>query len=120
MATAVRTTMSASTLIGDDVRNPAGENLGSIKEIMFDVNSGRIAYAVLSFGGLLGVGDKLFAVPWTALQLNTTDHNFMLDIDQSRLEAAEGFDKENWPDMSDQTWGARIHEFYDVRPYWQA
>ena len=62
--------MSAETLIGDSVVNSAGEDLGDIKAIMLDVTTGRIAYAVLSFGGFLGVGNKLFAIPWTALTLD--------------------------------------------------
>ncbi len=63
--------LSASTLTGDRVRNAAGEDLGKVEEIMLDVPGGRIAYAVLSFGGMLGIGDKLFAVPWSALRLDT-------------------------------------------------
>lgn len=62
--------LSASTLSGDTVRNAAGDDLGSVKEIMVDIPSGRVAYAVLSFGGFLGMGDKLFAVPWSALTVD--------------------------------------------------
>src|SRR6266545_4609381 len=65
-----RRVMGASTLTGDSVRNPAGEDLGKIEEIMIDVPTGRVAYAVLSFGGFLGLGDKLFAVPWGNLTLD--------------------------------------------------
>ena len=96
-----RRVMSAGTLAGDRVRNAAGEDLGKIEEIMIDVPSGRIAYAVLSFGGFLGMGNKLFAVPWNALTLNEAEHEFILDVDKSTLENAPGFDKDNWPDMSD-------------------
>src|SRR3569623_2906303 len=62
--------MAADTLQGDKVVNPKGENLGKIEDIMIDVASGRVAYAVLSFGGILGIGDKLFAIPWHALTLD--------------------------------------------------
>jgi sporulation protein YlmC with PRC-barrel domain len=118
MRTATRTTLPATALIGDYVYNPAGEELGHIKDIMLDISRGRIAYAVMSFGGLLGMGDKLFAVPWRALEHHPETNSFLLDIDKERLKAAEGFDKDNWPDMTDADWGFRTHEFYDVRPYW--
>lgn len=118
MATLTRATLPATSLIGDYVYNPSGEELGHIKDIMLDVRSGRIAYAVLSFGGILGMGDRLFAIPWLALELQPDTNTFLLDIPKERLKAAEGFDKDNWPDMSDSDWGFRLHEFYDVRPYW--
>jgi hypothetical protein len=65
--------MGADTLLGNDVYNKDGEDLGDIKEFMIDMASGKVAYAVLSFGGLLGMGDKLFAVPWAALALDTIE-----------------------------------------------
>jgi len=114
-----RRVLSASTLAGDKVRNSAGTDLGKIDEIMIDIPSGRIAYAVLSFGGILGIGNKLFAVPWSALQVDEDEKCFILDIDRSKLESAPGFDKSNWPDMSDTEWGSSIFEYYDVVPYWE-
>jgi sporulation protein YlmC with PRC-barrel domain len=119
MTTATRFTLSSTTLIGDNVHNAVGENLGTIKDIMLDVDSGRIAYAVLSFGGIMGLGDKLFAVPWGALRLDAPNHAFILDVDKDALKNAEGFDKNDWPDMAEPTWGSRIHEFYGTRPYWE-
>jgi hypothetical protein len=104
--------MSAGTLTGDRVRNSAGEDLGKIEDIMLDVPSGRVAYAVLSFGGFLGMGNKLFAVPWLALTLNERDKEFILNVDKQQLETAPGFDKDNWPDMADPEWGSRIDHFY--------
>jgi len=77
-----RRVFSAGVLIGDRVRNRAAEELGTIEEIMVDVSSGRIAYAVLSFGGFLGIGDKLFAIPWKSLELNTAEREFILDVDR--------------------------------------
>jgi sporulation protein YlmC with PRC-barrel domain len=118
MSTATRFTLSASSLIGNDVRNRAGEDLGTIKEIMLDISTGHVAYAVLSFGGFLGLGDKLFAVPWNALELDTVNHAFVFDVDKEVLKHAEGFNKDNWPDMADRTWGTRIHDYYGTRPYW--
>ncbi len=107
-----RDVMSASTLIGDDVVDSKGESLGSIEEIMLHVPSGRIAYAVLSFGGFLGMGDKLFALPWDALTLDEDNKQFVLHIDKDKLENAPGFDKDNWPDMADPQFGSRIFGYY--------
>jgi sporulation protein YlmC with PRC-barrel domain len=107
-----RRVLSAATVTGDRVRNPAGEDLGKVEEIMLDVPSGRVAYAVISFGGFLGIGDKLFAVPWRALTLNERDREFILNVDRRRLETAPGFDRDNWPDMADPDWGAQVDGFY--------
>ena len=110
--------MDADTLIGDSVVNAAGEDLGEVKAIMLDVQSGRVAYAVLSFGGFLGMGNKLFAIPWSALTLDAGEKRFMLNIAKERLDNAPGFDKDHWPSMADASWARQLHEYYDVRPYW--
>lgn len=104
--------MGADTLIGNDVYNKNDDDLGDIKEIMLDVRSGRVSYAVLSFGGFLGMGEKLFAVPWEALKLDTENKRFVLDVAKDRLDQAPGFDKGHWPDMADATWQQGIHAFY--------
>jgi sporulation protein YlmC with PRC-barrel domain len=114
-----RRVLSAGTLSGDRVRNSAGENLGKVHDIMIDVPTGRVAYAVLSFGGVLGVGNKLFAVPWSALTVDEDEKEFVLDIDKSRLENAPGFDKDNWPDMADPSWRSQVFDYYDADPYWE-
>jgi sporulation protein YlmC with PRC-barrel domain len=110
--------MGANTLQGEDVYNAKGEDLGDVKEIMIDMRSGRIAYAVLSFGGVLGMGTKLFAVPWSALKLDTVNKRFTLDINKGQLEGAPGFDKDAWPRMSDRTCATQVHSYYKVKPYW--
>ena len=108
--------MGAETLIGDGVVNGAEENLGDIKEIMLDMNTGQVAYAVLAFGGFLGMGEKLFAVPWQALHLDTANHRFVLNVEKERLKTAPGFNKDAWPDMSDVTWANQVHTFYGTDP----
>ncbi len=105
--------MGANTLIGDDVYNSQDEQLGDIKEIMLDVRSGTIAYAVLSFGGVFSIGEKLFAVPWEALALDTENKRFVLDVDKDRLKNAPGFDKDHWPDMADEAWVNEINTYYE-------
>jgi len=114
-----RSVLSAATLAGDSVRNAAGEDLGKIDEIMIDIPSGRVAYAVLSFGGFLGMGDKLFAVPWSALKVDEDENCFILNVDRRTIEQAPGFDKDNWPDMSDTAFGTEISAYYKVDPYWE-
>ncbi len=111
--------MSSDTLQGDKVVNSAGENLGKIETIMLDVPNGRIAYAVLSFGGLLGMGEKLFAIPWESLTLDAENERFVLDIDKERLKDAPGFDKDHWPAMGDAQWASEVHAYYNSRPYWE-
>ena len=110
--------MAADTLEGDKVVNAKGEDLGTIEDIMIDVQRGRVAYAVMSCGGFLGMGEKLFAIPWSALVLDANRHCFVLDADRERFEKAPGFDKQHWPSMADDSWATQVHDFYGVRPYW--
>ncbi|HEY8034341.1 MAG TPA: PRC-barrel domain-containing protein [Methylobacter sp.] len=107
--------MGADTLIGNDVYNQNNEDLGDIKEIMLDMTNGQVSYAVLSFGGFLGMGEKLFAVPWDALKLDTEHKRFVLNVDKDRLESAPGFDKDHWPDMADQAWIDKINAYYETK-----
>ncbi len=109
--------MGADTLIGNDVYNSKNEDLGDIKEIMLDMRSGRVAYAVLSYGGFLGLGEKLFAVPWSALKLDTHNKRFTLEAEKSKLEHAPGFDKDQWPNMADPSWQRDIHAYYGTKPH---
>lgn len=74
-------------------------------------------YAVLSFGGFLGMGEKLFAVPWSALTLDTATKSFKLNVDKDRLKTAPGFDKDHWPNMADATWAQTIHTYYGTKLY---
>jgi sporulation protein YlmC with PRC-barrel domain len=113
-----RRVLAASTLAGDKVKNPAGDDLGKVDELMIDIPSGKVAYAVLSFGGILGMGNKLFAIPWSALKVDEDKKCFILDMDKTQLENAPGFDKSNWPDMADNTWGSEVYKYYGATPYW--
>ena len=114
----LRRVLAASTLDGDKVRNSAGDDLGSVDDIMIDIPSGRVAYVVLSFGGVLGMGNKLFAVPWDALRVDEDEKCFILNVDKRVLETAPGFDKDNWPDMADPDFSTRIYSHYGSKPYW--
>jgi sporulation protein YlmC with PRC-barrel domain len=104
--------MGADTLIGDHVHNLKNEHLGEIKEFMLDMRSGKVAYVVMSSGGVLGSGEKLFAVPFQALTLDTANHRMTMNMDKDKIESAPGFDTDNWPDMADQSWASQIHGYY--------
>jgi len=104
--------MGANTLMGEDVYNLSDDKLGDIKEIMLDMRTGEVAYAVLSFGGFLKMGEKLFAVPWSALTLDTVNKRFLLNASKDDLKNAPGFDKNDWPDMADPAWGQEIDSYY--------
>lgn len=104
--------LSASTLVGDDVYNLKGQKLGGIKEFMLDIESGKVSYVVMSFGGFLSLGEKLFAVPWAALTVDTENKRFLMDVDEDRLKEAPGFDPDNWPNMADSTWEKSVHAYY--------
>jgi sporulation protein YlmC with PRC-barrel domain len=110
--------LAADTLTGDKVVNLQNEDLGKIEHLMIDLGTGRIAYAVLSFGGFLGMGDKLFAIPWSALTVDTLEKRFILQVDKELLKRAPGFDKEQWPNMADRAWGTQVFKYYGAKPYW--
>jgi sporulation protein YlmC with PRC-barrel domain len=112
--------MAASTLEDTKVYTMDGEHVGKISDIMLDVRSGRVAYAVLSSGGFLGMGDKLHAIPWSALTLDTDEKCFRLGVNAEHIKNAPGFDKDHWPAMADAQWGTSLHEYYNQRPYWLA
>ncbi len=108
--------LSSSSLTGDTVVDSAGEKLGTIDNLMIDTDRGTIAYAVLSVGGLFGMGDKLFAIPWQALRVDHQEKQLVLNVKKDKLEKAPGFAKDNWPDFADQSWGRTVHSHYGTTP----
>jgi sporulation protein YlmC with PRC-barrel domain len=106
--------MGAGTLIGDHVHNPANVHLGVVKEVMLDMRTGKIAYAVLSSGGVFSIGEKLFAVPWSALKLDTLNKRLTLDVEKERFDNAPGFASDDWPDMADKSWADSVHAHYAI------
>jgi sporulation protein YlmC with PRC-barrel domain len=103
-------------LDGMKVKNKDGDELGKIEDLVIELDDGHVSYAALSFGGFLGVGNKLFAIPWNALEVKTgkdgKDRHFMLAVDKERLKEAPGFDKGHWPDLADPNWSKDIDKFY--------
>lgn len=104
--------VNAKDVIGVDVKNTQNENLGEVEAIMLDKKSGKAAYVVLSYGGFLGMGDKLFALPWNMFSYDVHNDCFTIPLDKEKLKNSPGFDKDNWPDMSSSAWSNSIHEYY--------
>jgi sporulation protein YlmC with PRC-barrel domain len=111
--------LTASTIIGDRVRNEQGETLGKIDNLMVDLETGRVHYVVLSSGGFLGIGDKLFAIPLTCMRADGPNREFILNIDKKMLENAPGFEKDNWPDFTNRDYETQIYNYYGSVPYWE-
>jgi sporulation protein YlmC with PRC-barrel domain len=107
-----------STIIGRAVENQHGNELGQITEVIMEATTGNVAYAVLASDGLVGLGGKLFAIPWRALQHPTATQAFRLDITEEQLKKAPGFDKDSWPDLEDRHWGDTIHAYDGRPPHW--
>ena len=104
--------LTASSIVGDPVENLHGEKLGIIENLMINVKTGTVEYAVMEFGAFLGIGGKLFAIPFTELKVNPDKRIFTLDRDRNFLEKLPGFDKTHWPDTND-------HYYDDVNLYWR-
>lgn len=111
--------MLASDVKGHKVVNKNAEDLGKIEDYMLDLETGRIAYAVLSFGGFLGMGEKLFAIPWSAfnVQLFENDMRIVLNVDKEILTKAQGFDKSQLPLSYSRL--SSVYTYYGYKPYWQ-
>lgn len=112
--------LSASSLKGTHVHNPAGDHLGSVEDIMLDLHTGSVSYAVLSFGGFMGFGNKLFAIPWSILEVDMDKEQVIVDMDKESLKDAPGFDKDNWPLTPDPDWLESVYSYYSIDPYWIA
>lgn len=106
--------LSASTLHGDDVKNMEGEAIGDLKDIMIDTHSGKVAYGVLAFGGVLGMGEKLFAVPWNAITIDGKNEQLLLNVSKDQLKNAPGFDKDNWPNFADPAFTKKVSDYYSA------
>lgn len=102
--------LTATSIIGDKVENLAGDELGTIKDLMINVRSGNIDYVVLQYGGFLGIGDKLFAIPFEALSVDPKKEVFVLDKDKEYLNNAPGFNKNHWPETNSH--------YAEVNTYW--
>lgn len=93
--------LSTHKLFGTRVENPRGEHLGRVEDLMISADGGQVVYAVVSFGGVLSLGNKLFAFPWSALQVDLSKKKVMINLDKKALSMTRGFDKNHWPEASD-------------------
>ena len=117
-STAVSPVVSAPKIIGEAVINRDKENLGKVQDLVIDTELGSVAYAVLSFGGFLGMGNKLFAIPWQAFEFSATEYKLILNVNKEKLKNAPGFDPEKMPNFADRSWGESVHSYYGYRTAW--
>ncbi len=110
--------IAGAQVAGTPVFDTAGERLGAVEDVMIDKESGRIAYAVLSFGGFLGMGEKHHPLPWAALRYDTALGGYVVALDRTRLEGAPALADESDDSWGDPAWGQRIHDYYGLSPYW--
>ena len=116
--TKFRRTLGATSLIQDKVVNLAGQDIGRIEELMIDVTTGRVAYAVMSFGGFMGIGNKLFALPWSAVTVDEAKKRFVVNVTRESLDQMPGFDKDHWPDLNDLEYATGVYRQWGATPYW--
>jgi hypothetical protein len=111
--------ISADKVEGTAVYNRQGEKLGSVQGIMIDKVSGNVAYAVMSFGGFMGIGDRYHPLPWSVLTYDTQKGGYTVDLDRDALEGAPTYGGSETPDWANRRWGEEVHEHYRARPYWE-
>ncbi|WP_158745945.1 PRC-barrel domain-containing protein [Acidisphaera sp. L21] len=112
--------ISAADVQGAAVYDKVGEKLGTIETVMIDKASGRIAYAVMSFGGFLGIGDRHHPLPWQTLRYDPDLGGYVVDLDRDRLEGAPAYDEATRTALEDEMFGRRVHDYYGVEPFWSA
>jgi sporulation protein YlmC with PRC-barrel domain len=110
--------IAASQVSGTVVYNPQGERLGTIEDVMIDKISGRVVYAVLSFGGFLGIGDRHYPLPWPQLRYDTVLGGYVVNLDKRALESAPSYRTGETPNWEDETWGRSVYGYYKTDPYW--
>jgi hypothetical protein len=110
--------IAGDKVAGTNVYNNAGEKLGDVEDVMIDKRTGRIAYAVLSFGGFLGIGDKYYPLPWSAMTYDQGLGGYRVNLDKRMLEGAPAYGRDDAIAWEDEAWGRRIHDYYKADPYW--
>jgi hypothetical protein len=109
------TLISSEKVAGTGVYNSAGEKLGSVEEIMLDKRSGVAKYAIMSFGGFLGMGSQYHPLPWSLLKYDTDKGGYVVNLDRRQLEGAPAYDETMSPDW-DEAYGHSIFSYYGVPP----
>ncbi len=114
MTTTSSQVVRTADVIGKNVINKEKDKLGEIEEIVLDKVTGTVRYAVLSFGGFMGMGSDLYTIPWSKLEYCKDEEAFTLNVSKEKLKSATGFDKDHWPDFADESWSESINKFYDM------
>ena len=110
--------IAADKVQGTDVFNHGGDRLGSVHDLMIDKQTGQVAYAIMSFGGFLGIGNSYHPLPWSLLRYNTNLGGYVVEIDQRRLEDAPSYPVGTEPAWGDPEYEGKLHDYYGVGPYW--
>jgi sporulation protein YlmC with PRC-barrel domain len=110
--------ISADKVQGTVVYNSSGDKLGTVEDVMIDKTSGKVAYAVMSFGGFLGIGEKYHPLPWSTLTYDTKLDGYNVPMSKEVLEKAPTYGVDEKIDMNDRRWGEQVHRYYNVDPYW--
>ena len=113
-----RRLIASDRVVGTDVRRPDGTRVGRIERLMLDKVSGRVAYAVMSFGGFLGLGEDFYTLPWSVLRFEPRQDAYVLDLTDAQLRAAPARTPEGTDPAADGAWEEQIHRYYDAAPYW--
>jgi hypothetical protein len=116
-ATETTRLIAADKVEGTAVYNMAQEKIGTIDNVMIDKQTGKVAYAVMSFGGFLGIGDNYHPLPWSMLRYDTNVGGYVVNLDKKTLEGAPSYGPRDRIDWDDQKWGKRVHDYYGIAPY---
>jgi uncharacterized protein YrrD len=112
--------IAADKVAGTAVYNAAGESLGEIHDVMIDKASGKVVYAVMSFGGFLGIGEDYHPLPWSLLKYDTAKDGYVVNLDKQQLEGAPVYNEENEPQWGDRAYDEKVYGYYREPPYWGA
>ena len=111
--------LGTASFYGDGVYDVAGKFLGEIEELVIDIHSGRVAYALMTVAGFLGLGRTLFALPWSAVTVDRAYQRCVINVGLERLIAAPRLDGDFLPRMADPGWATEVHTYFGCKPYWE-
>jgi sporulation protein YlmC with PRC-barrel domain len=117
-ATETLNLIAADKVEGTAVYNPAGDKLGTVENLMIDKHNGRVSYAVMSFGGFLGMGESRHPLPWDTLKYDTNMGGYVVNMDTEMLRRAPTYEEAQGANWEDRDWNRRVHDYYGVAPYW--
>jgi hypothetical protein len=110
--------IAGNKVTGTSVYNAVGESIGSIYDVMIDKKSGKVAYAVMSFGGFLGIGNEYHPLPWSTLKYDTGKGGYVVNLSKSQLEGAPHYPQGTDPGWGNRDYESKLHSYYGVGPYW--